>query len=147
MVALTGAAFSGAAYVTVRRIETEDPLMVIYYFSVIGVLGSLPSLLRHGLLPTTWEWLLLLGVGLTTQAGQLCLTRALYLEPAGRVSSAGLVQIVFAVVWGAVFFRELPDPLALAGAALIIVAVLALGRVRIVLASATPPPSIAANRP
>jgi drug/metabolite transporter (DMT)-like permease len=147
LVALTGACFSGAAYVTVRRIETEDPLVVILYFSVIGALGSLPSLLRSGLLPTPREWLLLIGVGLTTQAGQVFLTRALYLERAGRVSAAGLVQIVFALAWGALWFGEFPDRIALAGVIMIIAAVLALGPAGRALAPVPGSPSIAAHRP
>jgi drug/metabolite transporter (DMT)-like permease len=125
----------------------RDPLVIIYYFSLIGVLGSLPALLRTGLLPTPGEWLLLLGVGLTTQAGQLCLTRALYLERAGRVSSAGLVQIVFAGVWGVLCFGEVPDAAAVAGAVLIVVAVLALGPIGRALAPVPGSPSIAAERP
>ena len=147
LVALAGACLSGAAYVTVRRIETEHPLVVIFYFSVIGVLGSLPFVLRNGVVPVGREWLLLLGVGLTTQAGQVYLTRALYLERAGRASSAGLVQIVFALAWGAVFFGEFPDVIALAGAALVVAAVLALGPVGKALAPVPGSPSIPVRRP
>jgi drug/metabolite transporter (DMT)-like permease len=146
-VALAGACFSGAAYVTVRRIETEDPLVVIFYFSAIGTIGSLPFLVHSGLWPTPLEWLLLLGVGLTTQAGQVLLTHALYRERAGRVSSAGLVQIVFALAWGALWFGELPDRLAVIGALMIVGAVLALGPVGRALAPVPGSPSIAANRP
>lgn len=147
LVALLGACCSGAAYVTVRRIETEHPLVVINYFSVISVLGSLPALLRHGVLPRGWEWPILLAVGVSTQAGQVFLTRALYLERAGRVGSAGLVQIVFAVVWGALCFGEIPDALALVGAALVIAAVLALAPVGRALAPVPGSPSIPVNGP
>jgi drug/metabolite transporter (DMT)-like permease len=147
LVALAGACCSGAAYVTVRRIENEDPLVVILYFSVIGVLGSLPAVLRHGLLPQGAEWLVLLAVGLSTQAGQLYLTRALYLERAGRASAAGLVQIVFALAWGALVFGEFPDPLALLGAAVIVASVLALGPAGKALAAVPGAPSIAGERP
>lgn len=147
VVALAGAVFSGAAYVTVRRIETEDPLVVIFYFSAIGTIGSLPFLVRSGLWPTPLEWLLLLGVGVTTQAGQVLLTHALYRERAGRVSSAGLVQIVFALAWGAIWFGEFPDRLAVIGALMIVGSVLALGPAGRALAPLPGSPSIAANRP
>jgi len=147
LVALAGACLSGAAYVTVRRIETEHPLVVIQYFSVIGTLASLPALIRSGIMPAGGEWLLLAGVGLATQAGQVNLTRALYLERAGRVGAAGLVQIVFAVLWGALFFREIPDAIAVGGAALIIAAVLALGPIGKALAPVPDAPSIPVHRP
>jgi drug/metabolite transporter (DMT)-like permease len=38
------------------------------------------------------------------------------------------VQIVFAGLWGALFFSQVPGPLGLAGAGLIVAGVLLLGR-------------------
>jgi drug/metabolite transporter (DMT)-like permease len=37
-------------------------------------------------------------------------------------------QIVFAALWGVLFFREVPDVFTIAGAALIVIATLALGK-------------------
>ena len=70
--------------------------------------------------PTPTEWLVLAGVGAATQAAQVCLTRGLSLERAGRASAVGYLQVVFAVLWGTLAFAE---PLALttvAGAGLIV---------------------------
>jgi drug/metabolite transporter (DMT)-like permease len=74
------------------------------------------------------ELLLLLGVGVTTHLGQVYMTRGLHLERAGRATATALVQIVFAAVWGAIFFSQVPGPLGMVGAALVIAAVLLLGR-------------------
>lgn len=146
LVALAGACFSGGAYVTVRKLEGEHPLVVILYFSVIGTFGAIPAALRSGLAPTPLEWLVLLGVGLTTLAGQICITRGLHLERAGRASAAGLIQVVFAACLGALFFGELPDPLAFAGAALIIGSILSIGVGGKALAPVPGSPSIPAER-
>lgn len=41
-------------------------------------------------------------------------------EPAGRAMAVGYVQIVFAALWGAVFFAESPVTLSLLGSLLIV---------------------------
>lgn len=127
-VALLGAILSAAAYVVVRMLGSEHHLVVIFYFAVISSIGAVPGTLMHSVLPTGPELLLLGGVGVTTHLGQIFMTRGLHLERAGRATAAGLVQIVFAGVLGAIFFAQIPDPPALAGAALVIAGVLLLGR-------------------
>jgi len=72
----------------------------------------------------------LAGVGVTAVLGQLYLTRALQLEPAGRATAIGYVQIVFASVWGIFFFHEFPDALSLLGAAMVLASVVVLARRR-----------------
>jgi drug/metabolite transporter (DMT)-like permease len=127
-VGLLGAILSAAAYVVVRMLGTEHHLVVILYFAVISAVGAVPVTVMTAVAPTAGEWLLLLGVGLTTHAGQVFMTRGLHLERAGRATAAGLVQIVFAAVWGLVIFSDVPGPLGVVGALLVISGVLLLGR-------------------
>jgi drug/metabolite transporter (DMT)-like permease len=126
-IGFTGAVFSGAAYVTVRKLgATEHPLVIIFYFALISTLGGVPTALPGWIWPTGAEWMLLLGVGVTTHLGQICITRGLKLEPAGRATAVGYLQIVFAAAWGALFFAEYPDAGTLLGAGLIVVGTLLL---------------------
>lgn len=126
---LLGAVASGGAYVIVRRLRaTEHPLVIIFYFAAVSVVGSAPLGLWSALWPTPAEWLLLLGVGVTTQLGQVCITHGLYLERAGRATAVGYLQIVFAALWGALFFADLPDLATGAGALLIVGSTLLLAR-------------------
>lgn len=128
-VALVGALLSASAYVVVRKIgEAEHPLVIVYYLALVSAVGSLPVLATSAVWPRPWEWLLLLGVGLTTQAAQVYMTRGLQLERAGRATSIGYLQIVLAALWGIVFFGEIPDRWSVAGASLIIGSTLALSR-------------------
>ncbi|RMH19843.1 MAG: EamA family transporter, partial [Gemmatimonadetes bacterium] len=120
---LAGAVFSGAAYTTVRRLtRTEDPLVIVFYFSWISVVGALVPALRNWVPPTAGEVAALVVIGLVTQAGQVLITWGLRAERAGRAASAGYLQIVFAAGWGALLFGQLPDAWTLAGAALVVVA-------------------------
>ena len=127
-IALLGAILSAAAYVTVRLLAAEHHLVVIFYFAVISSVGSIPGTLANAVVPGARELLLLLGVGISTQLGQIYMTRGLHLERAGRATATSLVQIVFAGIWGAVFFAHIPGPIGLIGAGLIIAGVLLLGR-------------------
>jgi drug/metabolite transporter (DMT)-like permease len=56
------------------------------------------------------------------------MTKGLHLERTGRATATSLVQIVFAGLWGALFFSQLPGTPGLAGAGLIVAGVLLLGR-------------------
>ena len=119
--ALAGAACSGAAYTLVRKMRgTEHPIVIVSYLPLLGVPMSLPFALADWTWPNAAEWLILLGVGVTTQLAQINMTRGLQLERTARATTAGYLQVAFAVLWGAVFLGEIPDGWTLAGATTII---------------------------
>lgn len=118
---VSGALFSAGAYVLVRVLSrTEHPLVIVFYLPLVTVPGTLPLVVGDFVWPTGFDWPLLLGVGLATQAGQVWLTRGLVAEHAGRAMALSYLQIVFAALWGACFFREIPDAWTLAGAVLVV---------------------------
>jgi drug/metabolite transporter (DMT)-like permease len=128
-VVLLGSMFSAAAYVTVRKLaRTEDPLVIVFYFTLVTVAGSLPGSAAALVWPTALEWGFLLLVAVTAQAGQVFLTLGLQLQPAGKATAIGYLQVVFAAAWGAVFFSELPDAWAIAGAGIILGSTLIIAR-------------------
>lgn len=143
-VALTGAVLSGGAYVTVRKLSrTEDPVVIVFWFALVATAGSIPFTAVNGLMPTPWEWAALLAIGVLTQLGQVSLTRGLKEERAGRAMAVAYMQIVFAALWGALFFAELPDLWGLAGALLIIAGTAGIARTR----TARPEPAGPRSRP
>lgn len=130
-VAVMGAVLSAGAYVAVRRLgATEHPLVIILYFGTFSLLGSIPIVAPMAVLPVGVEWLVLLGVGLATLLAQIALTHGLALELAGRATAVGYLQIVFAALWGAIFFAEIPGAWGLAGALLIVGGTLGIARTR-----------------
>lgn len=123
LIALCGAFSASCAYVTVRKLrETEDPLVIVFYFPLVAAIGSVPlTAAADPAWPTLWEWgVLVLGVAGTAQVAQILLTNGLHTERAGRAMSVSYLQIVFAALWGMCFFGELPDLWSIAGAALVI---------------------------
>jgi len=119
-IALTGAFLAAAAYVTVRRLRGEEPLLIVFWFAALSTLFSLPLVVRNPVLPTLSTFLVLIGVGLTTHVGQVLITYGFRLERAGRASSVGYLQIVFAAGWGWLLFDEVPDLWTGVGAAVIV---------------------------
>ena len=130
-VALAGALLAGGAYTTVRKLSaTEHHLVIVFYFPLISVPASVPFLLEGALWPTPWEWVLLLGIGILTQIAQIYLTKGLQRERAGKATSISYVQILFAAVWGFLFFGEVPDLLTWVGGGVIVFGTFLLARSR-----------------
>lgn len=130
VVGVFGAIFSAISYVVIRRLgATEHHLVVVFYFPLIAGPASLPVLAVEGLvMPTAWEWLLLLGIGVTAQLGQIEITKGYKLETAGRASSMTYLQIVLAYTWGVLIFSEYPNALSVIGAVLVVLGVLSVAR-------------------
>ena len=120
-IALVSAALASFAYVTVRQLaRTEHPLVIVFYFPLVATPLALPWALYDWVWPSAIDWLLLIGIGVSTQVGQVFLTRALMIERAGRAMSVGYVQICFAVVWQLLIFGQHPALGTVLGAALVI---------------------------
>jgi drug/metabolite transporter (DMT)-like permease len=64
----------------------------------------------------------------TTQVGQVFLTLGLSLERAGKATSVGYLQVVFAMLWQLFLFDDAPPLTSIAGAALIVAGTLAVAR-------------------
>lgn len=121
-----GASFLAAmAFVTVRALTaTEPPERIVFYFCLIGTLISM--------LPMFWLWRpyslrelsLLIAAGLLANISQLFLSNAYKLAPAGQIGPVNYIAIIFAGIWGYLFWQELPDGLSLVGFSLILTAIL-----------------------
>jgi drug/metabolite transporter (DMT)-like permease len=131
MVALLGALLSASAYVAVRSMGTsEHPLVVVFYLPLVSVPLALPAVIPVWVWPTPLEWVGLLAVGGSTQIAQIYMTKGLQLERAGRATAVGYLQVVFAGLWGLLFFGEQPTAWTAAGTALVLGGTLLLARAR-----------------
>lgn len=128
LIGLCGALLSASAYVTLRRLRQEPPMLVVFYFASVCTLLSAPMVALDFRAPSAATALVLLGVGVTTHLGQWLITWGFRLERAGRASAVGYLQIVFAAFWGWLLFSELPDAWMWMGAAVIVACTLMLVR-------------------
>ncbi len=114
------AMFAGGAYTVVRYLrKRERPETIVFYFSLVSVIGILP------LTATTFSWpgatqaLWLLGIGIGGACGQFGLTLAYRYAPASEVAIYTYLTVVFATVLGYFVWGELPDILSITGGLMI----------------------------
>lgn len=125
LLAIAGAVLSACAYVSVRALgRTEHPLVIVFYFPLVGLLLTAPLVMLQPVWPTAWEALALVGVGLFTQLGQLGVTNGLLGMPAARATALSYGQVPLAALWGWLFFGEALDPDTAMAAGLVLAATL-----------------------
>ena len=120
-IAFLGAIFTALAYVTVKKLSfTEDVYVIIEYFPLVSFIILLPIVFYNWITPNVYELLWIIGIGLFTQIGQTFLTIGLKNLPASEASSINYLQVIFASIWGFLFFSEIININFLLGASLVL---------------------------
>jgi len=123
MIGVLGGLFASFAKVTVRRLgRTEPMLRTVFYFTVLGALVSFLPVLWVWRMPTGVEWWLLLAIGMFGSLGQLLLTRGYAVASTSSVGPFTYFSVVFASIYGYVFWGETLDLMFVIGAVLIVLA-------------------------
>lgn len=127
--ALSAAAISGfgAAIVmfAVKKVPYSTTQSTIAAWSASVVANTLMAFLITETRPTFdlhIEWLYMLFFAIASVIASLALVKGLKLIDAGAAGVLGLLEIVFGIIFGVVFFHERPGALVLVGAATIIIA-------------------------
>ncbi len=122
--------FAGLAYTLVRSLKgRESPNRIIFTFSLVSTLATLPWLIVAPPNPTPGQWLALLGTGVFAAGGQYGLTFAYHHARASRISVFTYLHVLFAVVVGYLIWNERLDSASIAGGVLIIGAAVYIHRV------------------
>jgi len=142
LLSLLAALMYATAMLMARRIGTAQPAAVMAFYQngvflagalVIAVcthwLGiddavhpSVAFLVRPWVWPTLPDALLIASCGVIASAGMLLLTNAYRISPANQVTPFEYTGILWAPLWGFLFFDEVPRWTTVAGAALIAMA-------------------------
>ncbi len=133
LVALGSSFMAAIAFVTVRKLSATEPtLRIVAYFAIFGMCISAIPLTWAWQTPTPNEYLMLIGVGLTTTIGQLLLTRGYQNAPASSVGIFTYTSVPFGTFLGWLYFEEILDINSLFGAILIILAGFIILRTKVV---------------
>jgi drug/metabolite transporter (DMT)-like permease len=98
----------------------ERPSSIFATLTLVALLVNLPLMLAAGpVWPDPQQWMLLVLSGLTAGVGQVLLMTATRRAPANQIAPVQYSQLAWAVLYGAVFFAELPDWATIAGLACI----------------------------
>ncbi len=107
LVGTVGAIFTGLAYNMIRKLKhSEHPLVIILYFPLVSIPITGLITLFDWVLPVSWDWLLLLLVGILTQLGQFYMTKSYQSQELSKVSVISYVGMIFALAYGFIFFDE-----------------------------------------
>jgi drug/metabolite transporter (DMT)-like permease len=112
--------FSGYALATRFVGRDEDAWTSLLYTALVG------AVILSAVVPFFWvppdplSTALMLAMGFVGAAGQLCMIRALMSAEASLVAPFSYTGLIFALIWGMLFFGEFPDGPTYVGAALIV---------------------------
>lgn len=111
VVGVVGGLTAGIAYTFVRKLgQTGLPgPIIVMFFSMFSTISVLPFFIAQYEPMSSKQLALLLMAGLCAAGGQLSITKAYTYAPARDLSVFDYSQIVFASVWGFLFFQQLPD--------------------------------------
>lgn len=125
IIGITAAVFSGLAYNFIRKLKDYDhPLIVVFYFPMVTIpIVSIYAIPRW-VMPNFIEFLILIGIGLSTTAAQYCMTKAYQLEKAANISNFNYLGIIYAILIGFLIFNESIGILGFLGMTLIIFGVI-----------------------
>ena len=107
LVALLAAVLGAVTKTTIRYMsDTEPAVGIVFYFSLLtAVLSAIP-------VPFYWQpltnevWLAFVGMGILAAVGQLAMTRAYAIAPASDIGMWTYSSVIFAGLFGYVFWQE-----------------------------------------
>ncbi|MDD6666999.1 MAG: DMT family transporter [Lachnospiraceae bacterium] len=122
LVGLLGGLGAGIAYTFVRKLgnQGERGPVIVAFFSVFTCLMVLPFMLMDFQPLSIKQLLCLLGAGGAAAVGQFTVTAAYKFAPAKEISVFDYSQLLFASIWGLLFFGEIPDGWSVIGYVIII---------------------------
>ncbi len=128
------AIFAGFAYALIRMLNNkgESPATIVFYFSLVSFILTLPGAVATFVMPSTSEWLYLLGIGVFAGIGQLLMTESYRYARASDIAPYKYMHVLFTAVISIIFLRDIPDILSIIGSLLIVGAFVYLYRKRCV---------------
>jgi drug/metabolite transporter (DMT)-like permease len=120
---LAGAFFTAAAMTQVRSLtKSETTASLVFSFQLIASVCGIATLPWGWVWPSPGDALALLGVGVLGGIAQIMLTDSYRYAAASVVAPFSYTAMIWAVVLGYFMFDELPEPIVLVGAAIVIAA-------------------------
>lgn len=123
LLALAAAFFYAAFAIATRFLGRDENIWTsLFYTALLGALVLSVVVVPYWERPDTTALLLMVGVGLVSSLGQFLIIRALMLAEASAVAPFSYIGLLFATLWGMLFFDTFPDRATLIGGAVIVAA-------------------------
>jgi len=116
---------AGVAYNMIRKLKTsEHPLVIVFYFPLVALPVASVIMYFDWVMPTGWDWLILLWIGFCTQSAQYFMTVAYQTGNLARVSSISYMAVLYALIFGFILFGETFPIASYIGMALVLAGIL-----------------------
>jgi len=121
-VAAFGAGISIGIFYTFNRLlaNKEPPLLNLMYSSVIAFILLTPLIFSVWVPVRQEDWPFIIGFCAIAAIGQICLFNAFVFGEASILAPMTLSQIIFATVFGYLFFSDFPDAVSMLGILIVI---------------------------
>ena len=127
LVGIASALFAAGASITIRYLSKKHHTYeIVFYFLFTAMLVSGYLMKDEFVIPQGIAWVYLIAIGLVSLIGQIFLTRAFTHENAAVVAVTRYIGLVFNVLWGVIFWLEIPDWMTVLGGVVIVVACITL---------------------
>lgn len=138
LVGILSALLAAGAATSIRYLtKMHHSYEIVFYFLATGTLLSIPLMWNSFVVPTPLEYFYLACIGVVSLFGQIFLTKAFTHENMVVVEIMRYIGIVFNVLWGFLFWTEVPDGFTVIGGSLIIAACILLSTKKKKAAAAT----------
>ena len=105
-IAVLSALLAALAHFFVRKLKGENPLVVLFYFSLVIIPAASPFAIMNWVSPDASQWALLILFGIVSHTGQYYLTKAFKAEEVTKVSGIYYLGILISVALGYFLFNE-----------------------------------------
>lgn len=122
IIGFIGGACAGAAYACVRKLtlKGEAGAYIVFFFSFISTLISLPLMIIYYEKMSIYQLVMLLCAGFCAAGGQFMITLAYKNAPSKEISVYDFSQIIFSAILGFLVFSQVPDMLSVVGYIIIV---------------------------
>ncbi|WP_273014995.1 DMT family transporter [Paenibacillus arenosi] len=129
LIGLLSAVLGAGAATSIRYLsQRHHAYEIVFYFLATATLVSIPLMWNSFVMPNTTEWIYLVAIGVVSLVGQVFLTKAFTHENAIVVEVTRYIGIVFNVLWGFLFWFEIPDIYTTIGGCLIVATCIMMSR-------------------
>jgi drug/metabolite transporter (DMT)-like permease len=123
VIGLAGGALAAVAKTSIRYMsDTEPSTRIVFYFALIGALVSSIPMYWAWVTPSWTAWGLVIIMSTFATLGQLCMTRAYQLAPAAQMGIFSYTAVLFASLYGWIFWDEWVDHWFFMGTAFVLLA-------------------------
>lgn len=123
LMAIASAFLIGVVVTTIHKLFEfggHNSWEIVFYFLFFSMIVGLIAMINNYKMPTTYEWILLIAIGITSLLAQAFMTNAYGLANQVLVSFIMYLGVFLNILWGYLFFDEIMNVLSIIGGILII---------------------------